>query len=57
MFGILVTTSFVSEQAYRELRDDEHPVIIISAVDVSNILFSKGITDSKLLKSWLFSIS
>jgi len=57
MFGILVTTSFVSEQAYKELRDDEHPVIVISAVDIVNILFSKGITDSKTLDVWLKSIT
>lgn len=57
MFGILVTTSFVSEQAYKELRDDEHPVIVISASDIVNILFSKGITNGKTLDIWLKSIT
>jgi hypothetical protein len=57
MFGILVTTSFVSDQAYRELRDDEHPVVVISAVDIVNILYSKGITNLKTLDSWIKSIT
>jgi hypothetical protein len=57
MFGILVTTSFVSEQAYKELRDDEHPVLIISAVDIVNIFYSKGITNQKTMDSWLKSIT
>ena len=56
MFGILVTTSYVSEQAYKELRDDEHPVLIIAAVDIVNILFSKGITNQKTMETWLKSI-
>jgi hypothetical protein len=30
-FGILVTTSFLAEQAYQELRDDQHPVMVIAA--------------------------
>jgi hypothetical protein len=31
---VLVTTSYVSEQAYRELRDDRHPVIVMAGVVV-----------------------
>jgi hypothetical protein len=32
-FGVLVTTSYVSRQAYTEIRDDQHPIIVISAAD------------------------
>ena len=34
-FGILVTTSYLDSQAYRELVQDEHPVVVISAVDIA----------------------
>jgi Restriction endonuclease len=35
-FGLLVTTSFLAEQAYKELRDDQHPVMVIAAVNIAN---------------------
>ncbi len=41
-FGVLVTTSQVSKQAYEEVRDDRHPVIFISGGDIAQILIAKG---------------
>ena len=41
-FGVLVTTSQVSKQAYEEVRDDRHPVIFISGGEIAQILISKG---------------
>ena len=52
-FGILVTTSYVGQQAYKEIAEDGHPIIIISAIDIINILKQNGITDIKKLKKWL----
>lgn len=37
-FGVLVTTSFVHKQAYEEIRNDGHPVIILSGRDIVDIL-------------------
>ena len=37
-FGILVTTSYLSSQAYTELKEDGHPVVLITAVDIVNVL-------------------
>ena len=34
-FGILVTTSYLDSQAYKELIADTHPVVVISAVDIA----------------------
>lgn len=34
-FGILVTTSYLDSQAYKELIQDDHPVVVISAKDIS----------------------
>jgi len=33
-FGVLVTTSFVNRQAYEELRQDKHPVVVMCARDI-----------------------
>ena len=46
-FGILVTTSYVGEQPYKEIREDGHPVIIISADDITKILIDSGINSAK----------
>lgn len=37
-FGILVTTSFLDRQAYDELVEDQHPVIVIAAADIAEML-------------------
>lgn len=55
-FGVFVTTSYLHRQAYQEIIDDSHPVIIISATDIIEILKGKGITTVKDLKMWLSSV-
>lgn len=40
-FGILVTTSYLAPQAYQELITDNHPVVVLSAVDIGKVLLSK----------------
>ena len=52
-FGIFVTTSYVAEQAYKEIIEDEHPVIIISGRDIVEILLSAGVVTVEHLKDWL----
>jgi hypothetical protein len=52
-FGILVTTSFVSDQAYKEIREDQHPIIVIAGVDIVGILKQKGIATIDELRTWL----
>ena len=54
-FGILVTTSYLAQQAYQEIKEDEHPVVIISAVDIINILKSAGLAQETDLRNWLAS--
>jgi len=53
IFGVLVTTSFLHEQAYQELKADGHPIIVIAARDIVDILRSKGIGDVQAVRSWL----
>lgn len=51
-FGILVTTSFLSSQAYKELKEDNHPVVIISGGDITKLLLNK-IGDLNQVLKWL----
>lgn len=52
-FGIFITTSYVSLQAYKEIIEDGHPLLILSATDIIQVLLSKGISDEIMLKQWL----
>ncbi|MCI8617268.1 MAG: restriction endonuclease [Clostridia bacterium] len=54
-FGILVTTSYVDMQTYKEIVEDGHPIIIISAIDIVDILKKSGIKNSRDVKKWLES--
>lgn len=51
-FGILVTTSFLGSQAYKELKEDNHPVVIISGGDITKLLLNR-IGGLKQVIKWL----
>lgn len=53
-FGIMITTSYVSDQAYREVVEDGHPILIVTASDIAAILRQNGI-DTSNIKPWLAS--
>ena len=52
-FGVLVTTSFVDRQAYQELREDRHPVIVIAAADIVRLLRARGFATAADVSAWL----
>ena len=52
-FGILVTTSYVERQAYREIKDDQHPIVVISGADIVAILRNGGYSHPDSDKTWL----
>lgn len=54
-FGVLVTTSYVNEQAYKEVMEDGHPILIMSATDIANVLRRNAITSINVL-DWLISL-
>ena len=54
-FGVLVTTSAVDGQAYKEIRADDHPVIIISGRDIASTLIKCGINSVSKCQSWINS--
>lgn len=52
-FGILVTTSYVEAQAYKEIKEDGHPIIILCAIDIVQLLKAHGYVDSGSVIAWL----
>jgi hypothetical protein len=52
-FGVLVTTSYLHSQAYRELKEDGHPVIVIAAKDIVDILARSGLNSVSDVANWL----
>lgn len=54
-FGVLVTTSYVNPQAYREVREDGHPIAVVCASDIVDILKKCGWGDARAVREWLAS--
>lgn len=54
-FGVLVTTSWVNIQAYKEIREDGHPVAIVSGSDIVAVLRERGWGTATAVKKWLES--
>ena len=52
-FGVFVTTSYIAEQAYKEIIEDNHPIIFITGRDIVEILIKSGINSEKNLKIFL----
>ena len=52
-FGVLVTTSYVHDQAYKEVREDEHPIVILSGADLVAILKQAGLGTPTAVRLWL----
>ena len=54
-FGVLVTTSYVNLQAYKEIKEDQHPIVVISGVDIVAILRNSGFAQLNSIQTWLKS--
>ena len=52
-FGVLVTTSYVSLQAYQEIKEDQHPIVVISGIDIVALLRNSGYSTSESVQGWL----
>ena len=55
-FGVLVTTSFIGKQAYEEIREDRHPVVLMTGADISKVLQVNGYDNVNKLDLWLDTI-
>ena len=56
-FGVFVTTSFVASQAYQEIVEDGHPVLVLSGADIIDILYFANINTIEKLDRWLRSVA
>lgn len=56
-FGIFITTSCLDSQAYQELVEDRHPVLVVAGVDIVEILRSAGLDTPDALDRWLRQIA
>jgi Restriction endonuclease AspBHI N-terminal/Restriction endonuclease len=52
-FGVLVTTSSVDLQAYKEIKEDEHPIVVVSAADIVELLRRNGKGSAAIVAAWL----
>lgn len=55
-FGILITTSYVDNQAYKEVVEDGHPILIVTAADIAGILRNNAINSTNI-DVWLNNIN
>lgn len=55
-FGIMVTTSYVDSQAYREIKEDGHPIMIVNAKDIADILRNNGLNPDGV-RVWLTTLN
>ena len=51
----MITTSYVDKQAYQEVVEDGHPILIVTATDIAQILKKNAINSSNI-NEWLSSI-
>ena len=54
-FGIMVTTSYVDAQAYKEVVEDGHPILIVTATDIAAILRRNSINTTNV-DEWLKTV-
>ena len=54
-FGIMITTSYVDSQAYKEVVEDGHPILIVTAADIANILRHNSIRSDNI-SDWIDNI-
>lgn len=53
-FGIMITTSYVADQAYKEVIDDGHPIVFINGRDIIEFVFNElEIRSDSDLSKWL----
>lgn len=48
----MLTTSFVHSQAYKEVFEDQHPILIITTSNIASILRQSSINSSNI-DAWL----
>ena len=52
-FGAMVTTSFITKQAFEEVKEDGHPILLVTANNIATVLQQHGINSVDDVESWL----
>ena len=52
-FGVFVTTAYIGDQPYREVREDGHPIVFLVGRDLVEILKKMGMVTPSALKTYL----
>jgi hypothetical protein len=53
-FGMLVTTAFLASQAYDELIEDAHPIVVVAGGDIAELLVERiGLSGAGDTETWL----
>ncbi|MEU4360499.1 restriction endonuclease [Promicromonospora sp. NPDC023987] len=52
-FGVFVTTSYINQQAYTEIREDQHPVVFITGRDIVESMKRRSLTRPEALEAFL----
>ncbi|PSC02838.1 restriction endonuclease [Alsobacter soli] len=53
-FGILVTTSYLGDQPYKEIVEDAHPIIVCSGGDLAGLIIEKkALASPAAVRDWL----
>nr|WP_315438105.1 restriction endonuclease [uncultured Pseudomonas sp.] len=52
-FGVIITTSWLHDQAYKEIVEDGHPVMILAGRDIVELLRETGLQDGNAVITWL----
>lgn len=53
-FGIMVTTSYIADQAYKEVREDGHPIVFINGKNIIDYIYDESeIRTVEKLRRWL----
>lgn len=55
-FGVLVTTSYLDRQAYSEIKEDAHPIIVLAGRDIAELLFAAGVSGRGAIQKYCASI-
>lgn len=54
-FGVLVTTSVIGRQAYKEVRQDRHPIVFLCGKDIVDILVKNGFNTTEFVDNFIRS--
>ncbi|MET4158445.1 restriction endonuclease [Agromyces sp. PvR057] len=56
-FGVIVTTSHIDRQAYSELKEDGHPIVVLAGGDIADLIHSSGVAADGGIEAYLQSFA